>query len=124
MNERDTSKPLVFACSGCSFAGNLADDLARHLDRTGEAEMSCLAGIGARRPSFLAKLHNREVWVIDGCAIECARGVFEQAGRCASVSQHIRLHDAGIKKHCAPDGGVDLDALARHPLLGKKECLT
>jgi uncharacterized metal-binding protein len=48
-------RPLVFACSGCSFAGKLADDLARHLDRTGDAEMSCLAGVGAQRPSFIVR---------------------------------------------------------------------
>lgn len=120
MAENGPAKPLVFACSGCSYAGKLADDLARHMDRTGEAEMSCLAGIGARRPSFLAKLQNREVWVIDGCAIECARGVFDQAGRGASISHHIRLHDLGIKKHHAPDGGIDVDALARQPLLSQK----
>lgn len=120
MNENSPSKPLVFACSGCSFAGNLADDLARHMDRTGHAEMSCLAGIGARRPGFLAKLHHRDVWVIDGCAIECARGVFEQAGRAGSISQHIRLHDPATRKHCGTDGGFDIDALARQASLTHK----
>jgi len=107
-------KPLVFACSGCSFAGKLADDLARHLDRHGDAEMSCLAGIGAHRPSFLAKLRNRQVWLVDGCPIECAKGVFDQAGQASSVTHHIRLHELGIKKHQGPDGGVDIKQLASH----------
>ena len=110
---RETStKPLVFACSGCSFAGKLADDLARHLDQQGEAEISCLSGIGARRPSFLAKLRNREVWVIDACAIECARGVFEVAGQAQAVTHHIRLHELDITKHHLPVGLVDLKQLA------------
>jgi uncharacterized metal-binding protein len=56
MQEKVPPKPLVFACSGCSFAGKLADDMARYFDRTGEA---CLAGIGAKRSGFLAKLHSR-----------------------------------------------------------------
>jgi len=112
MQEKASAKPLVFACSGCSFAGKLADDMARHLDRTGDAEMSCLAGIGAKRPGFLAKLRSREVWVIDGCPIECARGVFEQAGHGGAVTRHIRLHDHGVKKHQAPNGGVDVDGFA------------
>lgn len=112
VQERVPAKPLVFACSGCSFAGKLADDLARRLDRHGDAEMSCLAGIGAKRPSFIAKLTNREVWAIDGCAIECARGVFEQAGHPAAITRHIRLHDHGVKKHQAPNGGVDIDGFA------------
>lgn len=112
MQQKVPETPLVFACSGCSFAGKLTDDLARHLDRTGDAEMSCLAGIGARRPGFLAKLRSREVWAIDGCPIECARGVFEQAGQGGAITRHIRLHDLGVKKHQAPNGGVDVDAIA------------
>jgi uncharacterized metal-binding protein len=112
VQEQVPAKPLVFACSGCSFAGKLADDLARRLDRNGDAEMSCLAGIGAKRPSFIAKLTNREVWVIDGCPIECARGVFEQAGRRAAITRHIRLHDHGVKKHQVPNGEVDVDGFA------------
>lgn len=112
VQKKAPAKPLVFACSGCSFAGKLADDLARRLDRNGDAEMSCLAGIGAQRPSFIAKLKNREVWVVDGCAIECARGVFEQADRSAAITRHIRLHDHGVKKHQVPNGEVDVDGFA------------
>jgi len=36
-------KPVVFACSGCSPAGQLANQLALELDRRDIAEMSCLA---------------------------------------------------------------------------------
>lgn len=39
---------VVYACSGCSDAGELADRIARQLSRDGAAEMSCLAGIGGR----------------------------------------------------------------------------
>ena len=106
------AKPLVFACSGCSSAGKLADDLARHLDRQGEAEMSCLCGIGARRPSFLAKLRNRDVWVIDACAIECARGVFELAGQAQAVTRHIRLHELDMMRHHLPAAPIDIAQLA------------
>jgi len=112
VQDKHPAQPLVFACSGCSFAGKLADDMARHLDRTGDAEMSCLAGIGAKRPGFLAKLRSREVWVIDGCPIECARGVFEQAGYGGAVTRHIRLYDHGVKTHQAPNGDVDVDRFA------------
>jgi uncharacterized metal-binding protein len=37
------AKALVFACSGCSFAGKLADDMARHLNRTGDADVDGFA---------------------------------------------------------------------------------
>ena len=104
--------PLVFACSGCSFAGQLADSVARELDRQQFAEMSCLAGVGAKHPTFLRKLPGRRVWIVDGCTIECARGVFEQAAQAKFVTTHIRLHDWGFKKNQPPADGVDVPALA------------
>ncbi len=91
--------PIVFACSGCSNAGQLAGRVALELDRRGIAEMSCLAGVGAAKPLFLNKLHDRLVWVIDGCPINCSLGVFDQVHQHADV--HIRLHDLGIKKNAA-----------------------
>ena len=89
--------PVVFACAGCSNAGRLSYDLARALDERGAAEMSCLAGVAARKPNFLKQLRGRDVWVIDGCPIECARGVFDQAGH--GVAVHVRLHRLGVRKH-------------------------
>lgn len=89
--------PLVLACAGCSPAGRLAYELAQELDRRGLAEMTCLAGVGAAKPHFLKQLAGREVWIIDGCPIECSRGVFAQVG-CPFVV-HIRLHDLGVRKH-------------------------
>jgi len=52
------------------------------------------------------------VWIVDGCAIECARGVFEQAAQAEFVTTHIRLHDWGFKKNQPPADGVDVPALA------------
>lgn len=102
-------KPILFACSGCSFAGRLAYDLALELDRRGTAEMSCLAGLGASHPAFTRKLKDREVWIIDGCPITCSQGVFERNGD--AVDRHIRLHDLGFEKEIPPEGGVDMDQL-------------
>jgi uncharacterized metal-binding protein len=62
------AKPVVYACSGCSDAGELADRIARALTHTGVAEMSCLAGIGGRVKSIMAKGEKAErILVIDGC---------------------------------------------------------
>ena len=88
--------PIVFACSGCSNAGQLANDLARELDARGIAEMSCLAGVGAAKKHFLKQLTDREVWVIDGCPIECSLGVFDRVSE--NIDVHIRLHDLGVRK--------------------------
>ena len=40
------SLPLVYSCSGCSSAAQMANQLAWRLDRAGEAEMSCISGVG------------------------------------------------------------------------------
>ncbi|MBI2479847.1 MAG: putative zinc-binding protein [Planctomycetia bacterium] len=101
--------PLLFACSGCSNAGQLANDLAVELHRRGLAEMSCLAGIGAGKQHFLKQLAGREVWIIDGCAIECSLGVFDQVRELVDV--HIRLHDLGIRKNVSPPTGPRFDDL-------------
>lgn len=103
-------KPLVFACAGCSFAAKMTYELARELNRRGDAEMSCLAGLGAKHPSFLRKLNGRKTWIIDGCPIECSRGVFKQVGH--EADRHIKLHELGFKKNVEPEGGVDISRLA------------
>lgn len=101
--------PLLFACSGCSNAGQLANDLAVELNRRGIAEMSCLAGVGAGKPHFLKQLAEREVWIIDGCAIECSLGIFDHVRELVDV--HIRLHNLGIRKNAPPPIGPMFDEL-------------
>ena len=107
--------PILFACSGCSNAGQLANDVALELDRRGVAEMSCLAGVGAAKPSFLRKLSDREVWIIDGCPIQCSLGVFGQVRE--HVNVHIRLHDLGIKENADAPSGQAFDELIESALL-------
>ncbi len=107
-------RPVVFACAGCSFVGRLAYDLALELDRRSLAEMSCLAGLACEKKPFLKKVEGREVWIIDGCPIECALGVVDRIRRRADV--HIRLHDFGIRKHGPPPGGVDMEGLIEKTL--------
>jgi uncharacterized metal-binding protein len=103
------SIPILFACSGCSNVGELTDKVARELNRRGIVEMSCLAGIGATKPHFLKKLADREVWIIDGCPIECSLGVFAQLGE--HIDVHIRLHDLGVRKHATVPTGAEFDNL-------------
>ena len=104
-----TRLPLVYACAGCSAAGRLAYDIALELQRRGVAEMSCLAGVGAAKPHFLKQLNNREVWVIDGCPIECAVGIFAQQRR--NVDVYIQLHDLGVRKSSAAPAEMDFDQM-------------
>src|SRR5665647_3484471 len=45
--------PLVYSCSGCSSAAQTANYIALKLDREGEAEMSCISGVGGNVPHLV-----------------------------------------------------------------------
>lgn len=92
---------VVYACSGCSDAGEIADRIARQLTRDGVAQMSCLAGIGGRVKSLLATAQNAgRILVVDGCPLNCARHTLELAG--FKEFDHLELHKLGIRKGSAP----------------------
>ena len=92
---------LVYACSGCSDAGELADRIARRLAREGTAEMSCLAGIGGRVKSLMTKAENADrILAVDGCALNCARHALALAGY--DNIEHLELHQLGMKKNSCP----------------------
>jgi len=97
------SKPatVVYACSGCSDAGELADHIARRLAREGTAEMSCLASIGGRVKNLVTKAEKAErILVIDGCPLNCAAHTLRLAG--FQKFEHLELHKIGIRKGSSP----------------------
>jgi uncharacterized metal-binding protein len=115
------SKPIVYACSGCSDAGELADRVARQLTRSGIAEMSCLAGIGGRVKSLMAKGEKAQrILVIDGCPLNCARHTLELAG--LKKFDHVGLNEAGLRKGSCPatDERVALGVEAAKRVLAKE----
>lgn len=89
--------PVIYACSGCSDAGELADRIARRLTQEGDGQMSCLAGVAGRVKHLVAIAEKAErILVIDGCPIHCARRTLELAG--IRRFEHLGLHDLGIRK--------------------------
>lgn len=93
--------PLVYACSGCSSAAQLANHLAVRLDRGGEAEMSCIAGVGGGvkvlvRTAQRAADTGRRILAIDGCPLACVRACLARVG--VTASKELRLHDLGVRK--------------------------
>jgi len=96
--EAPVKKPtIVYACSGCSDAGEIADNVARRLTREGAAQMSCLAGIGGRVKSLVMKAENAErILVVDGCPLNCAAHTLKLAG--FTKFDHLELHKIGIRK--------------------------
>lgn len=92
---------VIYACSGCSDAGELADRTARQLSARGSGQMSCLAGIGGRVQSLVRKAElAEEIVVIDGCPLNCARHTLELAG--FSHLHHLELHRLGLRKGNCP----------------------
>jgi uncharacterized metal-binding protein len=89
--------PLVYACSGCSSAAQMANHLALRLDRAGTAEMSCIAGVGGGVAGLVRTARaGRRILALDGCALKCAAACLANAG--VSVDAHLVLSDCGVKK--------------------------
>jgi uncharacterized metal-binding protein len=93
---------LIYACSGCSDAGELADRTARVLSQAQLGEMSCLAGIGGRvKPLLLKAEKARHILAIDGCPLNCAQHTLAQAG--FTAIQHLELQTLGFRRgNCPP----------------------
>lgn len=88
---------LVFACSGASDVGAVADQAARRVSRMKLASMGCLAAVSngfafATDPILAAE----RVIVIDGCPENCAKQVMQKAG--VQSFGHILLSDLGMEK--------------------------
>lgn len=94
--------PLVYSCSGCSSAAQLANTLALRLDRERLAEMSCIAGVGGDvRPLVKTAVSARQVVVLDGCPLQCAKQCLDRHG--VSPTLHIDLSTAGVRKRFHED---------------------
>ncbi|MGN5224933.1 putative zinc-binding protein [Aeromonas veronii] len=97
MSECLRSLPLVYSCSGCSSAAQMANNMAIQLDKRGDAEMSCIAGVGGNVKHLvrIAK-SGRSIIAIDGCPLQCVKS-------CLSIhniipEHHILLNEYGVKK--------------------------
>lgn len=89
--------PLVYSCSGCSSAAQLANHVALRLDRAGVAEMSCIAGVGGDVPSLVRTARSgRPIIALDGCPLNCVQGCLARHG--ITAERHYQLQQYGVKK--------------------------
>ncbi|MCK6449274.1 MAG: putative zinc-binding protein [Alphaproteobacteria bacterium] len=94
--------PLVYSCSGCSSAAQLANHVAIQLDRAHRAEMSCIAGVGGGVPSLVRiAMSGRPVVAIDGCPLKCVESCLGRHGIRPAI--HYDLSKMGIKKRFKTD---------------------
>lgn len=97
MNPARDPRPLVYACSGCSSAAQLANQVAVRLDRSGVAEMSCIAGVGGDVPSLVKTARSgRPIIALDGCPLVCVRSSLARHG--ITPARHYQLQQYGVKK--------------------------
>lgn len=97
MNAQTSLRPLVYACSGCSSAAQLANHVAVRLDRSGVAEMSCIAGVGGDVPSLLKTARSgRPIVALDGCPLVCVKSSLARHG--ITPDRHYQLQQYGVRK--------------------------
>ena len=89
--------PLVYSCSGCSSAAQLANHVAVRLDRMQLAEMSCIAGVGGDvTPLVRTATSDRPIIAIDGCELQCVKNCLKRHG--VEPSLHYTLSALGVRK--------------------------
>ncbi len=107
---------LIFACSGASDVGAIADQAARKLAKEGIGKMYCLAGVGGRVSGIMKTTEAADgILVIDGCPLDCAKHCLEQAG--FKKFEHLQLAEMGFEKG---KSNVDDAAIAKVAVKGKE----
>lgn len=105
--------PLVYSCSGCSSAAQTANTLALRLDHEGEAQMSCIAGVGADIPRFVRQATSgRPILALDGCPLACVRESLKRHG--VVPDRYQQLSEQGVKKRYGEDA-QDVDLMRLYP---------
>ena len=97
MSSHHKPHTLIYACSGCSDVAQLANSVALRLDHSGEAEMSCIAGVGGGVPGLVRTARSgRPIVAIDGCQMHCASHCLSKAG--VTPTEHVKLYENGLRK--------------------------
>lgn len=91
--------PLIYSCSGCSSAAQMANHIALQMDRRGIAEMSCIAGVGGGVAPLVRKAGTAKgIIALDGCPLHCAEHCLKREGLKSTF--HYDLSKFGVvKKH-------------------------
>ena len=102
MSKPRDQHPLVYSCSGCSSAAQLANHVALQLDRRGVAEMSCIAGVGGDVPSLVKLARSgRPIVALDGCQLQCVRNTLTR--HAIAPDRHFQLQEQGVRKKLHQD---------------------
>ena len=109
-NKMMEEKPIVYSCSGCSSAAQMANYIALQLDRNEIAEMSCIAGVGGNVKKLVRTAKSgRKIIAIDGCPLACSKACLNNHG--IVPDKHFELTRFGVSKKQHQD--FDMDEAAR-----------
>lgn len=102
MRKHNSNIPIIYSCSGCSSAAQMANYIALQLDKLGIAEMSCIAGVGGD-VSHLVKIakSGRPIIALDGCPLSCAKSCLVRHGVTPNI--YHQLSKYGVKKNYHAD---------------------
>lgn len=90
-------KPIIYSCSGCSSAAQMANYIAIRIDRKEVAEMSCIVGVGGNVRSLVKTAKaGKKIIAIDGCPLACSKACLSNHGIKADL--HVELTRHGVKK--------------------------
>ena len=90
-------KPIIYSCSGCSSAAQMANYIAIKIDRKEIAEMSCIVGVGGNVKSLVKTAKaGRKIIAIDGCPLACSKACLNNHG--IQPDLHVELTQYGVKK--------------------------
>lgn len=88
------AKVIVYACSGASNLGQLANEIAVRLDRLGLAELACATEVGAQDGDGQGA--SKPVLAISGCTSGCCAAMLAQHG--IEVDRSVVLAERGVAK--------------------------
>lgn len=100
------NKPIVYSCSGCSSAAQMANYIAIKIDRKKIAEMSCIAGVGGDVASLVnVAKSGREIITIDGCPLKCCQACLKRHD--LHPTEGFVLSDFRVRKKIGEDFAQD-----------------
>ncbi len=105
-NNQDPKTALFVCFGGMSNVGTLTGlaglEVMKQVGRE-NACIFCLGGLPTQAESVLEKTHNaRRIVTVDGCAVNCAKKIVEQAGYTPDASLTL-VDDCGITKKSSLD---------------------
>lgn len=93
-----TANVGIYACSGASNVGQIANKIAVELTKQEVGKMMCTVGIGGRIGGLMKSAEGSERLIaIDGCPLNCTKETLELAG--FTPDRHIVISEFGIKKN-------------------------